>query len=208
MELEVINYNGEKTGRKVKLDDNLFGMEPNEHAIYLDVKRIQGNKRHGNHKAKERSDKSGSGTKTRRQKGTGFARVGDIKSPIFRGGATVFGPRPRNYGIKVNKKVRQLARRSAIASKLKANQLYVVEDLELSSPKTKTFQSFIDNLSLTGTATLMVTKDQNPNLSLSLRNIPYVQEQEAKSLNTEIILRCQYVLLSESSVNELQETFK
>ena len=208
MELEVLNYNGESTGRKVELDNNLFNLEPNEHAIYLDVKRIQAGKRKGTHKAKERSDLSGSGTKLRRQKGTGFARVGDVKSPIFRGGATVFGPRPKNYSIKVNKKVQRLARRSAIAAKLKAAQLFVVEDIPIDAPKTKEFQTFIDNLSLEGYSTLLVTDRQNQNLSLSLRNIPYVQEQEVHSLNTEVVLRYQYVLLSEGIVNNLQETFK
>lgn len=208
MELEVLNYNGEKTGRTVQLDDALFGIEPNEHAIYLDVKRIHAGKRQGTHKTKERSDLSGSGTKLRRQKGTGFARVGDVKSPIFRGGATVFGPQPRSHAIKVNKKVQRLARRSALSSKLQANQLYVVEDIQMEAPKTKQFQTFIDNLSLSGQPTLFVTDQQNRNVSLSLRNIPEVHEHRARSLNTEAILRYQYVLLSERVVNDLQETFK
>lgn len=208
MELDILNYNGEKTGRKAKLDDSLFSIEPNEHAIYLDVKRIQAGRRKGNAKTKERSDLSGSGTKLRRQKGTGFARVGDIKSPIFRGGATVFGPQPRDYSLKVNKKVQKLARRSAVAAKLQANQLYVVEDLDFDEPKTRFFAAFLDNLSLGGEKTLMVTNQQDSNVSLSLRNIPEVEEKEARSINTEVLLKYQYVVVSESAVNHLEATVK
>ena len=208
MELEVLDRNGEKTGRTVKLDDRLFGIEPDHHAIYLDVKRIQAGRRQGTHKAKERSDLSGSGTKLRRQKGTGFARVGDIKNPIFRGGARVFGPKPRDYKIKVNKKVQRLARKSALSSKMKDEQLYVVEDLQFDEPKTKEFQEIIDNLELTGVPTLLVTDKANKNLSLSLRNIPYVSEYEVNSLNTDAILRYNTLLLSEGVVNALQENLK
>lgn len=208
MELPVINYNGQRTDRTVQLTDDLVGQEPNEHAIYLDVKRIQASKRQGTHKTKERSDLMGSGTKMRRQKGTGFARVGDNKSPIFRGGATVFGPQPRDHSIKVNKKVQRLARRSAFAAKLKANQVHIIEDLQMEAPRTKDFQNFINNLELEGTPTLLVTSKADRNLSLSVRNIPEVHEQSAKSLNTEAILRYQHVLLSESIVNELQENLK
>ena len=208
MQLAILNYNGEDTGRKANLDDSLFSLTPNEHAVYLDVKRIQAGKRHGKAKTKERSELSGSGTKLRRQKGTGFARVGDIKSPIFRAGATVFGPKPKDYSLKVNKKVQKLARRSAIAQKLQANQLFIVEDLELDSPKTKDFAQFLDNLSISGEKALMVTNRNSENLSLSLRNIPEVAEQEARSINTEALLKYHYVILSESSVSQLEETVK
>ena len=208
MELEVLNKNGEQTGRKVKIDDSIVGIEPNHHAIYLDVKRIQAAKRQGTHKAKERSDLSGSGTKLRRQKGTGFARVGDIKNPIFRGGARVFGPKPRKYDLKVNKKVQRLARKSALASKVQDNQLLVMEDLSFDEPKTKEFQEVINNLELTGTSTLLVTRKNDRNLSLSLRNIPYVSEYEVNSLNTDAILRYNTLILSEGVVEDLQANLK
>lgn len=208
MELDIFNYSGEKTGRKVKLADSLFSIQPNQHAIYLDVKRIQAGRHYGTAKTKERSDLLGSGTKLRRQKGTGFARVGDNKSPIFRGGATVFGPQNQNYRLKVNKKVQRLARRSALAAKLQANKLLVVEDQHFEGPKTKAFVEFLDNLSLKEEKTLFVTNRDDVNLGLSLRNIPTVSEQDARSVNTEALLKYQYVLLSESAVTQLESTVK
>ena len=207
MELEVLNRNGENSGRKVKLDDQIFGIEPNHHAIYLDVKRIQTNQRQGTHKAKERNEQSGSGTKLRRQKGTGFARVGDIKNPIFRGGATVFGPRPKDYYLKINKKVQRLARKSALASKYQDNQLFVVEDLSFDAPKTKDFQEIISQLEIADKTNLLVTRKDEKNVSLSLRNIPNVEEIHIQSLNTYSILRYTNLILSEGVVNELNENF-
>jgi len=208
MELEVLKSNGEKTGRKVTLDDKIVGTTPNHHAIYLDVKRIQAGKRQGTHKSKERSDMTGSGTKTRRQKGTGAARVGDIKNPIFRGGARVFGPKPRKYETKINKKVQRLARQSALATKAKENRIYVVEDLKFDEPKTKDFQQVIDGLELTDATTLLVTNKGDNNLTLSLRNIPYVEEGHVQSLNTYTILRYNNLLLSEGIVDDLNANLK
>ncbi len=208
MELEVLDKNGEKTGRKVTLDDSIVDIEPNHHAVYLDVKRIQAGKRQGTHKAKERSDLSGSGTKLRRQKGTGFARVGDIKNPIFRGGATVFGPSPKDHKLKINKKVQRLARKSALAFKVQDKKLFVIEDLEFDQPKTKDFQQIIDDLELEGSSTLFVTDKRDKNLSLSLRNIPYVEENHVQTINTFTILRYNNLVLSEGIVSSLNENLK
>ncbi len=208
MELQVISKNGEDTGRKVQLDDNVVGIEPNHHAVYLDVKRIQAGQRQGTHKTKERSDLSGSGTKLRRQKGTGFARVGDIKSPIFRGGARTFGPKPKDHGLKVNKKVQRLARKSALATKAQDNQIHVIEDLAFEEPKTREFQQIIDDLELAGKSILLVTNKGDQNLSLSLRNIPNIEEDHVNSLNTYSILRYNRLVLTEGVVNELNENLK
>jgi len=208
MELEVLNRNGEKTGRKVEIDDSIVGIEPNHHAIYLDVKRIQAGQRQGTHKAKERSDLSGSGTKLRRQKGTGFARVGHIKNPIFRAGATVFGPKPRDYDLKINKKVRRLARKSALATKYQDNQLFILEDLQFDEPKTKAFNQVIHQLDLNANTNLLVTRKSDANLSLSLRNLPNVEEVHVGTLNTYSILRYNNLILTEGVVNELNENLK
>lgn len=208
MELEVLNRNGEKTGRKVSLPEEIVGITPNEHAVYLDVKRIRNGMRQGTHKAKERSDLSGSGTKLRRQKGTGFARVGDIKSPIFRGGARVFGPSPRDYSIKVNKKVQRLARKSALASKAQENKICVVEDLGFDEPNTKSFAQILSDLNINQESALFVTNEDDANLSLSLRNIPFVEEGKASKLNTYDILRFDTLLLCESSVEIITGNLK
>lgn len=208
MELEVLNRNGEKTGRKVSLPDEIVGITPNEHAVYLDVKRIRAGMRQGTHKTKERSDLSGSGTKLRRQKGTGFARVGDIKNPIFRGGARVFGPKPRDYNLKVNKKVQRLARKSALASKAQENKIFVIEDLTFDQPSTKSFAQMLNDLSIDQNSALLVTNKQDVNLTLSLRNLPFVEEGKADKLNTYEILRFDTLLLSESTVEIITGNLK
>ncbi|PSR05333.1 MAG: 50S ribosomal protein L4 [Bacteroidetes bacterium SW_10_40_5] len=206
MKLEVLNTQGEKTGRKVDLPDYIFGIEPNEHSVYLDVKRIRNAIRSGNHKTKERSEIRGSRKKLRRQKGTGFARVGDVKSPIFRGGGRVFGPKVRNYDIKINKKVQRLAKKSALSTKLSNKQLYVVEDFNLETPKTKDFAHILDNLEIDGNKSLFVNTEFGENTKLSMRNIPNVDEKDTKALNTYDILRYKTLVLTENSVEELKKT--
>jgi len=206
MKLEVLNTQGEKTGRKVDLPDHIFGIEPNEHSVYLDVKRIRNAIRSGNHKTKERSEIRGSRKKLRRQKGTGFARVGDVKSPIFRGGGRVFGPKVRNYDIKINKKVQRLAKKSALSTKLSNKQLYVVEDFNLETPKTKDFAHILDNLEIDGNKSLFVNTEFGENTKLSMRNIPNVDEKDTKALNTYDILRYKTLVLTENSVEELKKT--
>ncbi len=206
MKLEVLNTQGEKTGRKVDLPDNIFGIEPHEHSVYLDVKRIRNAIRSGNHKTKERSEIKGSRKKLRRQKGTGFARVGDIKSPIFRGGGRVFGPKVRNYDIKINKKVQRLAKKSALSTKLNNKQLYIVEDFNLETPKTKDFAHIMDNLEISGNKSLFVNSEFSENTKLSMRNIPNVDEKATKALNTYDILRYKNLVLTENSVEELKKS--
>ena len=168
MELEVLNISGESTGKKVKLNKEIFGIEPNDHAIYLDVKQILANRRQGTSKAKERSEVTGSRKKIKRQKGTGTARFGDVKNPIFRGGGKVFGPRPRNYGGKLNRKVKELARKSALTYKVKNNQLLVVEDFNMDAPRTSEFANIRKNLKIDDKKTLFVMSEKNKNLYYSL----------------------------------------
>ena len=185
MELAVYNIKGEDTGRKVTLNDEIFAIaEPNEHAVYLDVKQYLANKRQGTHKAKERSEIAGSTKKLGRQKGGGGARHGDIKSPLFHGGGRVFGPRPRNYGFKLNKKVKALARRSALTYKAQNNQIMVIEDIKFDAPKTKEFVNITRNLKLEGQKLLVVLNGQERNLYLSLRNVPTAQLVTASDINT------------------------
>ena len=171
MELSVLNKSGKDTGRKVSLNDSVFGIEPNDHAIYLDVKEILANKRQGTHKSKEKHEITGSTRKIKKQKGTGTARAGSIKSPLFKGGARVFGPKPRDYGFKVNKKVSVLARKSALTYKAKDSSISVLEDVSFDTPKTKDFISLLNGLSLSDSKTLLVVADQNDNVYLSSRKI-------------------------------------
>ncbi|MEX0966479.1 MAG: 50S ribosomal protein L4 [Bacteroidia bacterium] len=207
MELEIINSNGEKTGKKLNLPEDVFGLEPNDHAIYLDVKRILANKRQGTHSTKERSFVKGSTKKLRKQKGTGAARVGDIKNPIFRGGGRAFGPRPRDYEIKLNKKVKQLARKSALSYKAKNNQLLVLEDFQFDAPKTKSFSELLTRLQISDKKTLMVLKAEDRNIMLSARNLPNTLISTADKVNTYALMNCNTLVLMESSVNKLSETF-
>ena len=208
MELSVLNREGQETGRKVTLDDQIFGIEPSDHAIYLDVKQHMANKRQGTHKAKERSEVAGSTRKIKRQKGTGTARAGDIKSPVFRGGGTTFGPRPRNYGFRLNKKVKLLARKSALSYKARENGILVVEDIEMEAPKTKEIVNLKSNLQIAEKKALFVLPAQNNNIYLSSRNLQDVSVVTASDLNTYQVLNAKSVVLLEGSVKKLEEIFK
>ncbi len=200
MELSVYNIKGEDTGKKVTLNDAVFGIEPNEHAIYLDVKQYMANKRQGTHKAKERSEVSGSTRKLIRQKDSGGARRGDINSPVMVGGGRVFGPRPRDYSFKLNKKVKALARKSALSLKAQENAIYVVEDFTFEAPKTKEFVSVAQNLKVADKKMLLVLGSQNKNVYLSARNLPKAKVVTTSELNTYKVLDCASLVLTESSV--------
>ncbi len=208
MEVTVYNLAGEDTGRKITLDDSVFNIEnPNDHAIYLDVKRYLAHQRQGTHKAKERGEVAYSTRKIKRQKGTGTARAGSIKSPVFVGGGRIFGPRPRKYKIKLNKKVKQLARKSALTYKLKDNQLKVVEDFTLETPKTKKILEIISNLNADKKSTF-VLPIPDANVVLSARNIPKVNVELASNLNTYKILNANTLILTEKSVNIIEDILK
>lgn len=201
MELAVYNIKGEDTGKKVTLNDEVFAIaEPNEHAVYLDVKQYLANQRQGTHKAKERSEVSGSTKKLGRQKGGGGARHGDINSPVMVGGGRVFGPRPRNYSFKLNKKVKALARRSALTFKAQGGQIVVVEDFNFETPKTKEFVNFAKNIKVYGEKTVLVLPSQNKNVYLSARNIEKTFVITAAELNTYRILDNKKLVVTESSV--------
>jgi large subunit ribosomal protein L4 len=204
MELAVLSINGKETGKKVKLDDAIFGIDPNDHAIYLDVKQYLANKRQGTHKSKERGEVAGSTRKIKKQKGTGTARFGDIKNPLFRGGGRVFGPVPRSYAFKLNKKVKQLARYSALSYKAKNNQLFVIEDFNLEAPKTKEFVAIQKNLKVDDKKSLFVLKDRNNNLYLSSRNLQNSRVITLSELNTYDIMNATTLLFVESSLDVLQ----
>jgi large subunit ribosomal protein L4 len=205
MELEVINITGKGTGKKVNLSKDIFGIEPNDHAIYLDIKQIMAHKRQGTHKTKERGEIVGSRKKIKKQKGTGTARFGDIKNPIFRGGGRVFGPKPRNYGGKVNRKVKELARKSALTYKAKNNQLMVIEDFPFETPKTKEFADIQKNLKIGDKKAVIVLNEQNKNLYLSSRNLQNSKVLTLTELNTYEIMRATALLFVESSLDVLQK---
>lgn len=200
MELAVYNIKGEDTGRKVTLNDEVFGIEPNEHAVYLDVKQYLANQRQGTHKSKERSEVSGSTRKLHKQKGGGGSRIGDINSPVLVGGGRVFGPRPRDYRFKLNKKVKLLARKSALSAKAAEGSIVVVEDFNFEAPKTKEFVNFTKNLKLEGSKILVVLASQNKNVYLSARNIQNVNIMTASQLNTYSILNNKVIVMAESAV--------
>lgn len=206
MELSVVNIQGTDTGRKVALSDAIFGIEPNDHAIYLDVKQFLANQRQGTHKSKERWEINRTTKKLKRQKGTGGARAGSMKSPLFRGGGRIFGPKPRDYGFKLNKKVKQLARKSALAHKVKLNEVVVLEDFNLDAPKTKEFINILNNLQLNGKKAVFVLPEVNENVVLSSRNIPNSKVVLASELNTYSILDNQSLVLAENSVKVIEET--
>ena len=199
MKVKVLNTAGKDTGREVNLPDEMFAIEPNDHAIYLDVKQYLANQRQGTHKSRERSEIKGSTKKIRKQKGSGGARFGDIKNPLFRGGGRVFGPRPRKYGFKLNKKVKALARFSALSYRVKENAIVVVEDLKLDAPKTKDFVSFLTNLGAE-TKGLYVNQGADKNVILSARNYQGAIITEVNKLNTYDILNCKKLVISESSL--------
>jgi large subunit ribosomal protein L4 len=205
MELEVLNIAGESTGKKVKLSKEIFGIEPNDHAIYLDVKQIMANRRQGTSKSKERGEIAGSTKKIKRQKGTGTARFGDIKNPLFRGGGKVFGPRPRNYGGKLNRKVKELARKSALSYKVKNNQLMVLEDFSLEAPKTSEFANIRKNLKIDDKKSLFVLSERNKNLYLSSRNLQNSKVITLSELNTYEIMNASALCFVESSLDVLQK---
>ncbi len=200
MDLAVINTNGSETGRKVTLNDSIFGIEPNDHAIYLDVKQYLANQRQGTHSSLERSMVSGSTKKMHRQKGTGGARKGSIKSGTFVGGARIFGPQPRDYSFKLNKKLKQLARKSALTYKAKENSITIIENFSFDGPKTKEYQNLLNNLNLNNSKTIMVLADYNDHIYKSSRNLPKAKVMSASDLNTYEILNAQKLILIENSL--------
>ncbi len=204
MNIAILNIKGEDTGRKAKLNDKVFKIEPNDHAIYLDVKQYQANQRQGTHKAKERAEIKGSTRKVKRQKGTGTARMGSLKSPVLRGGGRVFGPRPRDYSFKINKKVKVLARKSALSYKAKEKELAVIEDFTFEEPKTKSYLELLKNLSVEGKKTLMVLPQADKNVVLSGRNIPKTYITLASNLNTYDILNADKLILCEGSIEIIE----
>jgi len=204
MNIAILNIKGEDTGRKAKLNDKVFKIEPNDHAIYLDVKQYLANQRQGTHKSKERAEITGSTRKVKKQKGTGTARMGSVKSPLLRGGGRAFGPQPRNYGFKLNKKLKALARKSALSYKAKEKDLTVVENFNLEQPKTKTYLEILNSLSLTDKKTLMVIPAVDKNVVLSSRNIPKAKIALATDLNTYDVLNADKLILCEGSIERIE----
>jgi large subunit ribosomal protein L4 len=205
MELSVYNIKGEDTGRKVTLSDTVFGIEPNDHAIYLDVKQYLANKRQGTHKSKERSEMSGSTKKLGRQKGGGGARRGDINSPVLVGGARVFGPKPRDYSFKLNKKVKQLARRSALTYKAKDGQIIVIEDFSFEAPKTKDYIAMTNNLKVSDKKSLVILSEPNKNVYLSARNLQNAKVATVSELNTYKILDAKFLVVTEGALVNIEK---
>lgn len=208
MEISVLKYTGEETGRKVELADAIFNIEPNDHAIYLDVKQYLANQRQGTHKAKERNEVAGSTKKIKKQKGTGTARAGSIKSPVFVGGGRIFGPRPRNYSFKLNKKVKELARKSALTYKAKDQNISVLENFTFEAPKTKEYLKVLSNLSLADKKTLLVLPEVNKQLVLSARNIKNAKVTTADSINTYDLLNADQLLVLEGSLEKISNLLK
>lgn len=200
MDLAVVKHSGEDTGRKVSLSSDIFGIEPNDHAIYLDVKSILANKRQGTSKSKERAEIKGSSKKLKKQKGTGGARAGNIKNPLFRGGGRVFGPRPRDYSFKLNKKVKDLARKSALAYKAKDNAIAILEDFDFESPKTKQYLLLLSALSIADKKTLLVLGENKKNIVLSGRNVPRTKVIMADQINTFDVMNADKVIFIESGI--------
>ena len=205
MEVSVLNINGQETGRKVNLNEAIFGIEPNDHVLYLDVKQYLAAQRQGTAKTKERSELSGSTRKLGRQKGGGGARRGDINSPVLVGGARVFGPKPRNYDFKLNKKVKVLARKSALSYKAQDNAVVVVEDINFEAPKTKEFVNFTKNIKVEGKKTLVLLPEVNKNVYLSARNIQGAEVMTATSLNSYKVLNADVVVITENSLKVIDE---
>jgi large subunit ribosomal protein L4 len=207
MELAVYSKAGKATSKKVTLSDSVFGIEPNDHAIYLDVKLIMANKRQGTHMARERADVAGSTRKIKKQKGTGTARAGSIKNPLFRGGGTVFGPRPRDYSFKLNKKQRKLARLSALSYKAQDKAIMILEDFKMDVPKTKEYLSVLSNLKVNDTKTLVVVADNDSNVYLSSRNVKNTKVIEASQVNTYDVLNAKTLIIAESAVEKIENLF-
>ena len=204
MEVAVYNIEGKDTGRKVTLNDSVFAIEPNEHAVYLDVKQYLANQRQGTHKSKERSEVSGSTRKLHKQKGGGGSRIGDINSPVLVGGGRIFGPRPRTYEFKLNKKVKQLARKSALSVKAQDNAIIVVEDFAFEAPKTKEFVKLAKNIQVADKKAVMVLSDQNKNVYLSARNIERANVAIASALNTYNVLNAETLVVTENSLKAIE----
>ena len=207
MEVSVLNIKGEDTGKKVVLNDAIFGIEPNDHCIYLAVNQYLAAQRQGTHKSKERSEIAGSTRKLIRQKGGGGARRGDIKSPVLRGGGRVFGPRPRDYWFKLNKKVKALARKSALSYKAQQNAIIVVEDFDFEAPKTKDGVAMLNNLKVEGKKTLIVLPEVKKNVNLSVRNIRRVDVMTASALNTYKVMNANVLVVTENALKLVDETF-
>ncbi|MXN91584.1 50S ribosomal protein L4 [Flavobacterium sp. Sd200] len=205
MEVKVLDINGKETGRTVTLSDSVFAIEPNKHAVYLDVKQYLANQRQGTHKAKERAEVTGSTRKIKKQKGTGTARAGSVKNPLFKGGGTVFGPRPRSYSFKLNKGLKRLARKSAFALKAKESNLVVVENFDFEAPSTKGFVNFLKALGLDNKKSLVVLGDTNKNVYLSSRNLKATNVVTASELNTYAIVNANSLVLFEGSLEGIEE---
>jgi large subunit ribosomal protein L4 len=208
MQVDVLNIKGEKTGRSVELPDEIFGIEPNDHVIYLAVKQFLAAQRQGTHKVKTRLEVKGSSKKLHRQKGTGGSRKGNLRNPLFKGGGTIFGPKPRDYDIKLNYKVKGLAKCSALSYKVKENNLLIVEDVQLEAPKTKEFSGILKSLNADKKKVLVLTSDEGTNLHLSFRNIPNVQGYQFNDMNTYDIVNSNVVLLTESAAKAIAEDVK
>lgn len=204
MELEVLDKTGKSTGRKVSLPENVFGIEPSKHAIYLDVKQYLANQRQGTHKSKEKGEITASTKKIKKQKGTGGARAGSLKSPVFVGGGRIFGPKPRDYSFKLNKKLKVVARKSALATQFNENNLLILEDFSLDQPKTKEFASILNSFNLNSSRVTLVVSSRDKNLYLSSRNIQKFKLISLDDVNTYDLLNCKKLILSESSVKELE----
>lgn len=205
MKIDIVNIKGESVGRSIELPENIFGIEPNDHAIYLNVKQFLANQRQGTHKSKERNEVAGSTRKLHKQKGTGGSRKGDIKNPLYRGGGRIFGPRPRNYNVFLNKKLKDLARRSAMSYKATEGQIMIVEDFTFDTPKTKEFLSILKALKLDNSKVLFVTNELDKNVYLSSRNLRKSKVTEVSNLNTYDVLNANTLIISEKSIEKLSQ---
>ena len=205
MQVDVLNIEGKKTGRTVELPEEIFGIEPNDHVIYLAVKQFRGAQRQGTHKVKTRMEVHGSSKKLHKQKGTGGARKGNLRNPLYKGGGTIFGPKPHAYDIKLNRKVKDLAKMSALSYKAKENAIMVLEDVKMESPKTSTFMTMLKSLNIAGKKTLVVIPEYNDNLYLSLRNVPTVCGTLLSDLNTYDIMNANVLVLTESAAKIFSE---
>lgn len=205
MKIDIVNIKGESVGRSIELPENIFGIEPNDHAIYLNVKQFLANQRQGTHKSKERNEVAGSTRKLHKQKGTGGSRKGDIKNPLYRGGGRIFGPRPRNYNVFLNKKLKDLARRSAMSYKATEGQVIIVEDFTFDTPKTKEFLSILKALKLDNSKVLFVTNELDKNVYLSSRNLRKSKVTEVSNLNTYDVLNANTLIISEKSIEKLSQ---
>jgi large subunit ribosomal protein L4 len=205
MQVDVLNIEGKQTGRSVELPDEIFGIEPNDHVIYLAVKQYQGAQRQGSHKVKTRAEVKGSSKKLHKQKGTGGARKGNLRNPLYKGGGTIFGPKPHKYDIKLNRKVKDLAKMGALAYKAKESAIIVLEDVKMDTPKTSTFAGILNNLNIAGKRSLFVIPEYNDNLYLSLRNVPSVSGTLLSDLNTYDILNANVLVLTESAAKIFSE---